>query len=49
MFRLSFFRIRIFTAGNVRGFLSAIALGRRTFMFIKWLALPGFNFKDTLL
>ncbi|MGA2642113.1 MAG: MFS transporter [Spirochaetia bacterium] len=52
MFRLSFFRIRMFTAGNVSGFLYAIAQGGLTFMLIIWLQgiwlpLHGYNFEDT--
>jgi len=52
MFRLSFFRIRMFTAGNVSGFLYAIAQGGLTFMLIiwlqgVWLPLHGYNFEDT--
>jgi len=52
MFRLSFFRIRMFTAANVSGFLYAIAQGGLTFMLIIWLQgiwlpLHGYNFEDT--
>jgi MFS family permease len=52
MFRLSFFRIRMFTAANVSGFLYAIAQGGLTFMLIiwlqgVWLPLHGYNFEDT--
>jgi len=52
MFRLSFFRIRMFTAGNLSGFLYAIAQGGLTFMLIIWLQgiwlpLHGYNFEDT--
>jgi len=52
MFRLSFFRIRMFAAGNASGFLYAIAQGGLTFMLIIWLQgiwlpLHGYNFEDT--
>ena len=52
MFRLDFFRIRMFTAGNVSGFLYAIAQGGLTFMLIIWLQgiwlpLHGYNYQDT--
>ena len=52
MFRLSLFRIRMFAAGNVSGFLSAVARGGLTFMLIIWLQgiwlpLHGYNFADT--
>ena len=52
MFRLSFFRIRMFTAGNVSGFLFAIAQGGLTFMLIIWLQgiwlpLHGYSFEVT--
>jgi len=52
MFRLDFFRIRMFTAGNVSGFLYAIAQGGLTFMLIIWLQgiwlpLHGYNYADT--
>jgi MFS family permease len=52
MFRLSLFRNRMFTAGNVSGFLYAIAQGGLTFMLIIWLQgiwlpLHGYNFEDT--
>ena len=52
MFRLSLFRIRMFAAGNVSGFLSAVARGGLTFMLIIWLQgiwlpLHGYNFVDT--
>jgi MFS family permease len=52
MFRLGFFRNRMFTAANVSGFLYAIAQGGLTFMLIIWLQgiwlpLHGYNFEDT--
>ncbi len=52
MFRLSLFRIRMFAAGNVSGFLSSVARGGLTFMLIiwlqgVWLPLHGYNFADT--
>ena len=52
MFRLSLFRIRMFAAGNVSGFLSSVARGGLTFMLIIWLQgiwlpLHGYNFVDT--
>jgi MFS family permease len=52
MFRLSLFRIRMFAAGNVSGFLSSVARGGLTFMLIIWLQgiwlpLHGYNFTDT--
>jgi MFS family permease len=52
MFRLSFFRIRMFTAGNSSGFLYSVAQGGLTFMLIIWLQgiwlpLHGYNFEDT--
>ena len=52
MFRLSLFRIRAFTAGNMAGLLSSIARGGLMFMLIIWLQgiwlpLHGYNFEDT--
>ena len=52
MFRLSLFRNRMFAAGNVSGFLQAVARGGLTFMLIIWLQgiwlpLHGYNFQDT--
>ena len=52
MFRLNFFRIRMFTAGNASGFLYSVAQGGLTFMLIIWLQgiwlpLHGYNFEDT--
>ena len=52
MFRLSLFKIRAFSAGNVANLLSAIARGGLQFMLIIWLQgiwLPqhGYNFERT--
>ena len=52
MFRLSLFRIRAFTAGNVAGLLSSIGRGGLMFMLVIWLQgiwlpLHGYNFEDT--
>jgi EmrB/QacA subfamily drug resistance transporter len=52
MFRLELFRIRMFTAGNVAGFLSALARGGLQFMLIIWLQgiwlpLHGYSFEET--
>jgi MFS family permease len=52
MFRLSLFRNRMFSAGNVSGFLQAVARGGLTFMLIIWLQgiwlpLHGYNFAET--
>jgi len=52
MFRLSLFRIRAFTAGNVAGLTVAIARGGLQFMLIIWLQgiwlpLHGYSFSDT--
>ena len=52
MFRLSLFRIRMFWAGNLSGFLYSVARGGLMFMLIIWLQgiwlpLHGFNFEDT--
>ncbi|MDF9409487.1 MAG: Antiseptic resistance protein [Pelotomaculum sp. PtaB.Bin013] len=52
MFRLSLFRIRIFTAGNLSGFLYSVARGGLMFMLVIWLQgiwlpLHGYNFEDT--
>ena len=52
MFRLSLFRIRMFAAGNVSGFLYSVARGGLMFMLIIWLQgiwlpLHGYNFVDT--
>ena len=37
MFRVELFRIRMFSAGNLSGFLSALARGGLQFMLIIWL------------
>ena len=52
MFRLSLFRIRAFTAGNVAGLLAALGRGGLQFMLIIWLQgiwLPqhGYSFAQT--
>jgi MFS family permease len=52
MFRLSLFRIRAFTAGNIAGLLGALGRGGLQFMLIIWLQgiwLPqhGFSFSQT--
>src|SRR5271169_4309605 len=52
MFRLKLFNIRLFSAGNIAGFLAALARGGLHLMFIIWLQgiwLPmhGFSFEDT--
>jgi MFS family permease len=52
MFRLNLFRIRSFAAGNIAGFLSAVARGGLMFMLIIWLQgiwLPmhGYDFEVT--
>ncbi len=52
LFHLNLFKIRMFTAGNVAGFLAAVARGGLQFMLIIWLQgiwlpLHGFNFEDT--
>jgi MFS family permease len=52
MFRLGLFRIRMFAAGNVSGFLAAVARGGLTFMLViwlqgVWLPLHGYSFADT--
>jgi MFS family permease len=52
MFRLGLFRIRMFAAGNVSGFLSSVARGGLQFMLIiwlqgVWLPLHGYNFAET--
>ena len=51
MFRLSLFRIRAFTAGNMAGLLSSVGRGGLMFMLIIWLQgiwlpLHGYNFED---
>jgi EmrB/QacA subfamily drug resistance transporter len=52
MFRLNLFRIRMFSAGNVSGFLYSVARGGLMFMLIIWLQgiwlpLHGYNFEVT--
>jgi MFS family permease len=52
MFRLSLFRIRAFTAGNIAGMLAALGRGGMQFMLIIWLQgiwLPqhGYSFSST--
>jgi EmrB/QacA subfamily drug resistance transporter len=52
MFRLELFRIRMFTAGNIAGFLSSLARGGLQLMLIVWLQgiwlpLHGYSFEDT--
>ena len=52
MFRLSLFRIRMFTMGNLSNFLASMAQGGLQFMLIIWLQgiwlpLHGYKFDDT--
>src|SRR5262249_1295717 len=52
MFRLDLFKIRMFAAGNLAGFLSALARGGLQFMLIIWLQgiglpLHGYDYQDT--
>ncbi len=52
MFRLELFRIRMFSAGNIAGFLAALARGGLNLMIIIWLQgiwlpLHGYSFEDT--
>ncbi len=52
MFRLELFKIRMFTAGNIAGFLSALGRGGLQFMLIIWLQgiwlpLHGYSFEQT--
>jgi MFS family permease len=52
MFRLSLFRIRAFTAGNIAGLLSSVGRGGLMFMLVIWLQgiwlpLHGYNFEET--
>jgi MFS family permease len=52
MFRLSLFRIRAFTAGNMAGLLSSVGRGGLMFMLVIWLQgiwlpLHGYNFEET--
>jgi MFS family permease len=51
MFRLELFRIRMFTAGNIAGFLSSLARGGLQLILIVWLQgiwlpLHGISFQD---
>ncbi|MGH2347620.1 MAG: MFS transporter [Chloroflexota bacterium] len=52
LFNLSLFKIRMFTAGNVSGFLASLARGGLQFMLILWLhgiwlPLHGYTFAET--
>jgi EmrB/QacA subfamily drug resistance transporter len=52
MFRLELFKIRMFTAGNIAGFLASLARGGLNLMIIIWLQgiwlpLHGYSFEDT--
>jgi MFS family permease len=52
MFRLDLFKIRMFAAGNISGFLSALSRGGLQFMLIIWLQgiwlpLHGYSFEET--
>lgn len=52
LFHLELFKIRMFTAGNLSGFLAALARGGLQFMLILWLQgiwlpLHGYSFADT--
>ena len=52
MFKLSLFRIRIFSLANIAGFLSAIARGGVMFVLIMllqgvWLPLHGYSYEST--
>ncbi|MFL5701973.1 MAG: MFS transporter, partial [Ktedonobacteraceae bacterium] len=52
MFRLDLFKIRMFAAGNIAGFLSALGRGGLQFMLIIWLQgiwlpLHGYSFEET--
>ena len=52
MFRLSLFRIRAFTAGNIASLLAAMGRGGLQFMLIIWLQgiwlpLHGYSFAET--
>jgi MFS family permease len=52
MFRLTLFRIRAFTAGNVASFLASLSRGGLMFMLIIWLQgiwlpLHGYSFSQT--
>lgn len=52
MFRLDLFKIRMFAAGNVSGFLGSMARGGLQFMLVIWLQgiwlpLHGYSFEET--
>ncbi len=52
MFRLDLFKIRMFSAGNIAGFLASLARGGLNFMLIIWLQgiwlpLHGYSFENT--
>jgi MFS family permease len=52
MFRLELFKIRMFSAGNIAGFLAALARGGLNLMIVIWLQgiwlpLHGYSFADT--
>ncbi len=52
MFRLTLFRIRAFTAGNIASFLASLSRGGLMFMLIiwlqgTWLPLHGYSFSET--
>ena len=52
MFRMELFKIRMFAAGNVAGFLASLARGGLNLMIIIWLQgiwlpLHGYSFEDT--
>ena len=52
MFRLELFKIRMFSAGNIAGFLAALARGGLNLMIVIWLQgiwlpLHGYSFEDT--
>ena len=52
MFRLDLFKIRMFSAGNIAGFLASLARGGLNLMIIIWLQgiwlpLHGYSFEDT--
>jgi MFS family permease len=52
MFRLELFKIRMFSAGNIAGFLASLARGGLNLMIIIWLQgiwlpLHGYSFEDT--
>jgi EmrB/QacA subfamily drug resistance transporter len=52
MFRLDLFKIRMFAAGNISGFLSSLSRGGLQFMLVIWLQgiwlpLHGYSFEET--